>query len=236
MSSSPASPGPPSDRTIVRRVADRARYDRETADAILDEALVCHVGLSTDRGPVVIPMLHARDGDRLLLHGSPASRLLRAARTADVCVTATLIDGLVLARSAFHHSVNYRSVVVLGRAIAVDDHDDRRAALDVLVHRIVPGRTADARRPNDKELRATTVLALALDEWSVKVRTGGPVDEPADMDLPVWAGVIPAALTFGVPESDPALSGDLPIPAYALDYARPGGGPPSARPRDRPER
>lgn len=225
MSSPPTPTGPPSDRTTVRRVPDRARYDRAAADAILDESLVCHVGLGTDAGPVVIPMLHARDGDRLLIHGSPASRLLRAARTADVCATATLIDGLVLARSAFHHSMNYRSVVVVGRAAAIEDLGARRRALDVLVERLVPGRTADARPPNEKELRATAVLALRLDECSVKVRTGGPIDEPADMDLPVWAGVIPAAITFGAPAPDPALPGDVPVPAYALRYARPRTSP-----------
>ncbi|HEX6236035.1 MAG TPA: pyridoxamine 5'-phosphate oxidase family protein [Acidimicrobiales bacterium] len=221
MTRPPAPTGPPSSRTTVRRVPDRARYERAEAAAILDEALICHVGLATDDGPVVIPMLHARDGDRLLLHGSPASRLLRAARTADICATTTLIDGLVLARSAFHHSVNYRSVVVMGRATPLDDLADRRAALDVLVERVVPGRTADARPPNDRELRKTTVLALPLDECSVKVRTGGPVDEPADMDLPVWAGVVPAAITFGPPQPDPALPAGVPVPGYVVGYARP---------------
>jgi uncharacterized protein len=220
----PATPGarPPSERTTVRRMRERGSYDRELAYAIIDEALVCHVGIATDEGPVVIPTLHARDGDELLLHGSAASRLLRtAAGGAEVCVTITLIDGLVLARSAFHHSVNYRSVVVFGHARPVGDLARRRAALDRFVEAIVPGRTDDARPPNDRELRSTLVLALPLDEVSVKVRAGGPVDEPEDEDLPVWAGVVPLTLVPGPPEPDPAMPADHPpTPAYALHYAR----------------
>lgn len=212
---------PPSARTTVRRVPDRGSYDRALAHAILDEGLVAHVGLATDDGPVVIPMLYGRDGDRLLLHGSPASRLLRGgAKGADMCVTVTLVDGLVLARSAFHHSMNYRSVVVFGRAAPIDDLDERRAALDRLVEHIVPGRTADARPPDARELRATLVLALPLDECSVKVRGGGAIDEPEDMDLPVWAGVIPVTTSYGVPVPEDDLSGDPPVPAYATAYRR----------------
>jgi uncharacterized protein len=216
-----ASPGP-SARTTVRRLPERAMYDRTAVHAVLDEGFVAHVGLATDDGPVVIPMLYARDGDRVLVHGSPASRLLRTgARGLDMCLTVTLVDGLVLARSAFHHSVNYRSVVVVGRAERIDDLAERRAALDVLVEAVVPGRTADARPPNERELRGTTVLALPLDEASAKVRTGGPREEDDDMDLPVWAGVVPLTLVAGAPEPDPELRVDVPVPAYAVDYRRP---------------
>jgi uncharacterized protein len=215
------SPGP-SARTTVRRLPERGVYDRTAVHAVLDEGFVAHVGLATDDGPVVIPMLYARDGDRVLVHGSPASRLLRTgARGLDMCLTVTLVDGLVLARSAFHHSVNDRSVVVVGRAERIDDLAERRAALDVLVEAIVPGRTADARPPNERELRGTTVLALPLDEASAKVRTGGPREEDDDMDLPVWAGVVPLTLVAGAPEPDPELRVDVPVPAYAADYRRP---------------
>jgi uncharacterized protein len=219
---SPETTAPPSARTTVRRLAERGRYDRATAHAILDEGLVAHVGLVSDDGPVVIPMLYGRDGDRLLLHGSPASRLLRGgAKGTELCVTVTLVDGLVLARSAFHHSMNYRSVVVFGTATAIQDVGDRRAALEALVDHIVPGRMPDVREPSDKELRGTLVLALPLDECSVKVRTGGPKEEPEDMDLPVWAGVIPVTTAYGSPIPDPDLAGDPPVPSYAAAYARP---------------
>jgi hypothetical protein len=167
-------------------------------------------------------MLYGRDGDRLLLHGSPASRLLRGgAKGAEMCVTVTLVDGLVLARSAFHHSMNYRSVVVFGRAMAIDDIDERRAALDRVVEHIVPGRTADARPPDERELRGTLVLALPLDECSVKVRGHGVVDEPEDMDLPVWAGVIPLATVAGTPVTADDLRVEMSPPPYATHYARP---------------
>ncbi len=204
----------------MRRLADRASYDPTDAHAILDEGLVAHVGLATDDGPIVIPMLYARDGDRLVLHGSPASRLLRGARGVEVCVTVTLVDGLVLARSAFHHSMNYRSVVVIGRAAPVTDLDDKRGLLGRLVEHIVPGRTADARPPSEHEMRSTLVLELPLAEASVKVRTGDPLDEDDDLGLPVWAGVIPLALTPGEPEPAGDLAGGIPVPAYAQAYAR----------------
>jgi hypothetical protein len=166
-------------------------------------------------------MLDGRHGDRLLLHGSPASRLLRGgAKGTELCVTVTLVDGLVLARSAFHHSMNYRSVVVIGTATAIQDVGDRRAALEALVDHIVPGRMPDVREPSDKELRGTLVLALPLDECSVKVRTGGPKEEPEDMDLPVWAGVIPVTTAYGLPIPDDDLAGDPPVPPYASAYRR----------------
>jgi nitroimidazol reductase NimA-like FMN-containing flavoprotein (pyridoxamine 5'-phosphate oxidase superfamily) len=221
MSTRGSSTTPPSERTAVRRLPERGSYDADRAYAILDEGFVAHVGLAGDHGPVVIPMLYARDGDRLLLHGSPASRLLRtAANGVDVCVTVTLIDGLVLARSAFHHSVNYRSVVVFGRAERIQDLVERRAALDVLVEAIVPGRSTEARPPNDKELRGTQVLALPLDELSVKVRTGGPVDEPEDYDLDVWAGVLPLPVVPGPPLADEVQPADRSVPDYIAAYDR----------------
>ncbi len=221
---SPSS-APPSPRATLRRKAERGRYDRRAADAILDEGLVAHVGLCGDDGPVVIPMLYARWRDRLVLHGSPASRLLRGgSQGLDLCVTVTLVDGLVLARSAFHHSVNYRSVVVFGRAQRVTDPGEKAAALDRLVEHIVPGRTADARPPADHEMRGTLVLALPLDECSVKVRSGDPIDEDEDLDLPVWAGVIPLATVPGTPVTAADLRGDAPVPAYARAYRRAAAG------------
>ncbi len=212
---------PPSARTTVRRLPERGSYDRAAAHAILDEALVAHVGVATDDGPVVIPMLFGRDGDRLLLHGSPASRLLRGgAKGTELCVTVTLIDGLVLARSAFHHSMNYRSVVVFGTAVPIADLAERRAALDVLVDHIVPGRLADARPPSERELKGTLVLALPLDECSVKVRSGPPIDDDEDMDLPVWAGVVPLTTVAGAPVPAADLRVAAPVPAYARTYRR----------------
>jgi len=192
-------------RSRVRRAPKRAHYDRATVDAILDAGLVCHLGF-TDAGgqPYVIPTIHARVGDAVYVHGSSASRLVRTLATgAPACLTVTLVDGLVLAKSAFHHSLNYRSVVLLGRMTLVTGAPERRAALDAFVEQLVPGRTADARAANAKELKATQVLAMRLDEASAKVRTGGPVDDPEDLDLPVWTGVIPLALTPGAPEGDP---------------------------------
>ena len=210
----------PTDRTRVRRLPERASYDRDLAYSILDEALVCHVGVATERGPVVIPTTYARMGDHLVIHGSPASRLLRTTRDGlDVCVTVTLLDGLVLARSAFHHSMNYRSVVVFGRAEAITDPDAKRAALDVLVEHIVPGRAGDARGPNDKELTGTLVLSLPLDELSVKVRSGGPKDDAEDHELAVWAGVLPLTPVPGTPVADDGVT--APVPAYVTRYRRP---------------
>jgi hypothetical protein len=220
----PEPPGPPSARAAVRRQPDRASYDRDVAHAILDEGMVGHVGLTTPDGPVVIPMLYARDGDRLLLHGSVASRLLRSASAEGipVCVTVTLVDALVLARSAFHHSMNYRSVVVFGRAERIDDPAEKRRALDVLVEALVPGRSADVRAPSDGEVRQTLVLAVPLDEVSVKRRTHGVVDEPEDMDLAVWAGLLPQPVVPGPPVPDMAMAPGIPVPDYVERYRRPG--------------
>lgn len=198
---------PKSPRTTVRRVPKRGRYDRETIDAILDEALFCHVGFVVDDRPYVIPTIHARVGDVLYVHGAVASRMLKTlAEGVPVCVTVTLLDGLVLARSAFHHSMNYRSAVVLGTARRVTDRDEALRALRALVEHVVPGRSDEVRGPDQKELDATAVLAIAIDEASAKVRAGGPVDDPEDMALGCWAGVLPLALHVGAPVPDVALA------------------------------
>jgi len=179
----------------VKREPQRGVYDRETIDAILDEALVCHLGFVVDGQPYVIPTLHARIGERLYVHGSAASRMLRhAASDARICVTVTLLDGLVLARSVFNHSIDYRSVVVLGTPTLLEDIDEKREALRAFTEHVAPGRWDEARQPTDKELKATWILSVPLDEASAKVRTGPPEDEPEDMDLPVWAGIVPIHL------------------------------------------
>jgi nitroimidazol reductase NimA-like FMN-containing flavoprotein (pyridoxamine 5'-phosphate oxidase superfamily) len=193
----------PGSRATVHRMPGRAAYERDVIDPILDEAFVCHVGFVYNSQPCVIPTLYARDGDQLILHGSPASRMLRTlAESPDVCVTVTLIDGLVLARSAFHHSLNYRSVVIFGRAVVVDDPEQKLHALRKLVEHIGPGRWDVARPPSERELRQTLVLAVHIDDASAKVRTGPPVDDEEDYKLSVWAGVVPLALTAGAPVPD----------------------------------
>jgi nitroimidazol reductase NimA-like FMN-containing flavoprotein (pyridoxamine 5'-phosphate oxidase superfamily) len=218
---------PPSDRTTVRRKPERATYDRATVDRILDEGLICHVGFSREGQTFVIPMIHVRIGDKVYLHGAPASRTLRAlADGAEVCLTVTLIDGLVVARSAMHHSMNYRSVVLFGKASPVDDLAEKRAVLGALVEHLVPGRWADVRRPNDRELQRTQVVAVPIQEASAKVRTGPPVDDEADYDLPVWAGVVPLKLAAGSPIADPRLGPGLEPPGYAAHYQGPQGVPP----------
>jgi uncharacterized protein len=195
--------GVPSPRTTVKRHPERGEYDRATIDAILDEALICHVGFVVDGQPFVIPTIHARDGDDLYLHGSPASRMLRTLKKGvDVCVTATLLDGLVLARSVYNHSMNYRSAVVVGRAEEITDTKAKLHAMECVVEHVVPGRWAEARQPTDGEIKGTTILALGLDEASAKVRTGPPQDFDEDLSLPVWAGVIPLDLRRGVPSPD----------------------------------
>ena len=193
----------PTHRTQVRRLPKRAAYDKAQIHAILDEALICHVGFVVDGQPYVIPTGFVRSGDQLYVHGSAASRMLRGlAAGIDVCVTVTLIDGLVLARSAFHHSINYRSVVVLGKARLVEDVEEKRGALREFTDHVVPGRWAEVREPTEQELKATSVLALPLDEVSAKVRSGDPVDDDEDYALPIWAGVVPLSTTAGVPIPD----------------------------------
>ncbi|MFB8249303.1 pyridoxamine 5'-phosphate oxidase family protein [Streptomyces sp. NPDC055952] len=208
----------PTDRTVPTRSAERASYDRELVHAILDEAYVCHLGFVRDGAPVVLPTLYARVGERLYVHGSTGSRPLRAAGRTEpglpVCVTVTHVDGLVLARSAFHHSINYRSVVVHGVAHDVTDPQEKREALDALVDHVVAGRSADSRPANKKELAATAVIRLDLDEVSAKLRTGGVNDEPEDLALPHWAGVVPVRRSYGTPVPDPDLAPGTALPGY----------------------
>ena len=209
----------PSARTTVKRHPERGAYNRATIDAILDEALICHLGFAVDGQPYVIPTIHARDGDTLYVHGSPGSRMLRNVKEGvDVCVTATLLDGLVLARSVYNHSMNYRSVLVLGRAQEVTDRTRKLRAMERVVEHVVPGRWADARQPNEGELKGTTILELSLAEASAKIRSGPPTDDEDDLALHVWAGVIPLALTPSDPISDDGVDGAP--PAYAADYTR----------------
>ena len=211
-------------RTTVRRLPDRGRYDRDTIHAILDEGLVCHVGFVDEGQPFVIPSSYARRGDRLVLHGSAASRMLRAlAAGAPACVTITLLDGLVLARSGFHHSMNYRSVVVVGRATEIIDPAEKRRALDAIVEHAAPGRAADVRPPSEGELRATRVVELRLDEASGKVRTGPPKDDQADLALGVWAGEVPLRLEAKEPVPDPCLGPGVALPPEGTGWRRPRG-------------
>jgi len=208
------------ERTRVRRLPERAAYDRDTVHAILDEGFVCHLGFVVDGQPYVIPTGYARVGETLYLHGSTGSRLgLRPGM--DVCVTVTLVDGLVLARSAFHHSMNYRSVMAIGRTRAIGDLEEKEAALRALVEHIVPGRSDEVRGGDRRELVATAVLALPLAEVSAKVRTGPPQDDDPDYDLPIWAGVLPLALTPGAPAPDPVLDPSIPVPGHVAAWSRP---------------
>ncbi|HVA64903.1 MAG TPA: pyridoxamine 5'-phosphate oxidase family protein [Terriglobales bacterium] len=205
----------PSARTQVRRLPQRGAYDRATLDAILDAAFICHVGFVADGHPVVIPTGYGRRGDHLYIHGSAASHMLHSLQAGiELCLTVTLLDGLVLARSVFHHSVNYRSVVVFGRATVVEEASAKLRALEAITDHILAGRWAAARPPSPRELKATLVLELPLAEASAKIRTGPPSDEPEDYALPVWAGVVPAALTFGEPLADPKLTPGIAMPAH----------------------
>jgi len=208
----------PTDRTRVRRLAERARYDEATLHAILDEGLICHVGFSVDGHPWVMPTIHARVGDRLYLHGATANHALKAlASGVEACVTVTLVDGLVLARSAFHHSMNYRSAMIFGHAQRVDDEREKFDAFIAMIEHLVPGRTADTRLPTPEELRKTLVVRLALDECSAKVRTGGPIDDEGDMDNGHWAGVLPLTLVPGAAVPDAGNDG---APSYVTEWRR----------------
>ncbi|MDH6221332.1 pyridoxamine 5'-phosphate oxidase family protein [Streptomyces pseudovenezuelae] len=208
----------PTDRTVPTRSAQRASYDKELVHSILDEGYVCHLGFVRDGAPVVLPTLYARVDDRLYVHGSTGSRPLRMTGEADpglaVCLTVTHVDALILARSAFHHSINYRSVVVHGVAHDVTDPEEKLAALDALVDHVVPGRAADSRPANKKELAATAVIRLDLDEVSAKLRTGGVNDEPEDLSLPHWAGVVPLRKGYETPVSDGDLTPGTELPDY----------------------
>jgi len=208
----------------VRRLPERGRYDREAIDAVLDAGLVAHLGFVSDGQPLVIPTLHARVGDRLYVHGSAASRTLRAlANGIPACLTVTLLDGVVLARSVFEHSMNYRSVVVLGSVTPVVEHDEKLVALEAFTEKLLPGRWAEARRPSRKELKATAVLRMPLDEASAKIRTGGPTDgDTPDAELDVWAGHVPLVVRALEPVPDPSLRPGLPIPSGVRRYRRPG--------------
>ena len=209
------------ERTKLKRLPKRGHFDRETVYGILDEGFICHVGFAHEGKPVVIPTGYARVDDTLLIHGSQASRMLRTlSGGVDACVTVTIVDGLVLARSAFHHSMNYRSVVVFGRATLIEDREEKLAALLALSEHFIRGRWAEIREPSEQELKLTTVLSLPLVEASAKVRTGPPLDDEEDYALPVWAGIIPLRLEAGEPIKDPRLPEGIAIPGYARDYRR----------------
>jgi nitroimidazol reductase NimA-like FMN-containing flavoprotein (pyridoxamine 5'-phosphate oxidase superfamily) len=211
----------PTERTQVKRLPKRGAYDRETVFKILDEAFVCHVGFVVEGQPFVIPTNFGRSGETLYLHGSAASRMLRAlSQGIPVCVTVTLTDGLVLARSAFHHSVNYRSVVVLGTARLVEDPAEKMEALRLFTEHIMKGRWGDIRWPSEHEMKGTTVLALPLEEVSAKVRTGGPIDDEEDYSLPVWAGVLPLPVVPAEPIADARLKAGTEVPGYMKSYRR----------------
>jgi nitroimidazol reductase NimA-like FMN-containing flavoprotein (pyridoxamine 5'-phosphate oxidase superfamily) len=227
----------PTERTRLRRRPRLGVFDRAAINSILDEGLFCHVAFVDAGSPVVIPTLYARDGDVVYVHGSTASRMLRAlAAGVDVCLTVTLVDGLVLARSSFHHSANYRSVVIFGRATPVEGDAEKLIALRALTEHVVPGRWNDVRHPNPRELRATTVLALPLEEASAKVRSGPPLDDEDDYQLPVWAGVIPIRLTPSPPEPDPRLPRSTATPTYATHYRRPAPSHPRTNGANEPSR
>ncbi|MGO8904592.1 MAG: pyridoxamine 5'-phosphate oxidase family protein [Solirubrobacteraceae bacterium] len=227
MSAQPSANGSPaqpaSDRVRLRRKRERGSHERAVIDAILDEALIAHLGIADERGqPFVIPTLHARCGDLVYCHGSTAGRTLRAlAAGAPVCLTVSLLDALVLARSAMHHSANYRSAMILGTATSVTDPEEKRSALRVIVEHIVPGRWSEVRAPTDSELRATSVLAIPIDEASAKVRTGPPVDDEEDYALGAWAGLIPLHMGTAPPQPDPRLRAGIEPPAHVTDYRRP---------------
>jgi uncharacterized protein len=211
----------PTTRTRVVREPERGVYDREAAYRILDEGFICHVGFAVDGQPFVIPTSYGRKDASLYIHGSAASRMLRQMKDGvAVCVTVTLLDGLVLARSVFNHSMNYRSVVILGRATLVDDPEEKLTALRVLSEHILPGRWDDARQPNERELKATSVLRVPIEEFSAKVRTGPPIDDAEDYAFPTWAGVLPLGMKVGEAISDPKLDPTRKVPVYAKNYSR----------------
>jgi len=211
----------PTSHTRLKRLPQRGSFDRATVNAILDEAFICHVGFMVDGQPFVIPTSFARAGEQLFIHGSAASRMLGSlSKGIPVCVTVTLVDGLVLARSAFHHSINYRSVVVFGMAKPVEDEGEKMTALRAFTEHIIPGRWADVRKPSEQELRATRVLSLPLTEASAKIRTGPPKDDEEDYALPVWAGELPLQMLAAAPLADAETPAELHVPEYILHYDR----------------
>jgi nitroimidazol reductase NimA-like FMN-containing flavoprotein (pyridoxamine 5'-phosphate oxidase superfamily) len=214
-------PHTPTPRTRVVRESERGVYDRETAYRILDEGFLCHVGFVADGQPFVIPTSYGRKDSNLYIHGSAASRMLRQLKeSVPVCVTVTLLDGLVLARSVFNHSMNYRSVVILGKATLVEQPAEKLDALRLLSEHIIPGRWDDARQPNERELKATSVLRLPIEEFSAKVRTGPPIDDEEDYAFPTWAGVVPLEMMADTPVNDPRLDPEREVPPYASNYTR----------------
>ena len=209
------------DKNRVRRLPQRGHYDRETVYSIIDEALICHVGFVQDGMPFVIPTIHARDGDSLILHGAKASRMSKNIQLGHtVCVTITLLDGLVMARSAFHHSMNYRSVVLFGKGRLVEDEQEKMRCSEILTKHLIPGRWEDARQPNKKELNATSFVSILIDSATAKIRTGPPGDDDEDYQLPVWAGVLPIQPQFATPVDDPLLNEGIPVPDYVTNYRR----------------
>ena len=219
-----AEPYSPTARTRVTREPERGVYDRAAAYQVLDEGFICHVGFVVDNQPFVIPTGYGRSGDNLYIHGSAASRMLRNLdHGIAVCVTVTLLDGLVLARSIFNHSMNYRSVVVLGTAVAVEDPVEKLQALRALSEHILPGRWEESRQPNERELKATLVMRLPITEFSAKVRTGPPIDNEEDYSFPTWAGVVPLHMVTDSPINDPKLDPKTPVPSYVRDYSRMAG-------------
>ena len=209
------------ERTRLRRLPKRGAFDRKTVYSILDESFICHIGFIVDAQPYVIPTAFGRVDDVLYIHGSSASRMLRTlSGGVEMCFTSTLIDGLVLARSAFHHSINYRSVVILGKATLVNDSSEKDKALESITEHIVPGRWTDVRWPNELELKATTVMKLPIDEASAKIRTGGPVDDEEDYDMDVWAGVLPLSLDTGAAVPDERIKPKVGLPNYISEYKR----------------
>src|SRR5262245_43033688 len=211
----------PTTRTKLKRLAERGEYDRAIVYRILDEGFVCHVGFVIDTQPYVIPTGYGRIGDRLYIHGSAASRMLRSvAGGIPICVTVTLVDGLVLARSAFHHSINYRSVIIFGTASIVSDPREKMAALKTFTEHVIPGRWSEVREPNEQELKATTVLELNLEEVSAKSRRGPPRDDPEDQEIPVWAGELPSRVEALAPVNEPSLRPEITPPPYVVNYSR----------------
>ena len=212
---------PPTPRTEVRRLAERGVYDRQTVNAILDEALICYVALVHDGRPAVIPTIHARVDDILYLHGSPASRMLRGMKSGlEICVTTAIVDGLIVARTPFHNSMNYRSVVVYGVPRFVNDPEEKTQAFRAITEHVLPGRWSDSRPPNERETNGTLIMAITLDEASAKVRKGGPKDEPEDYELPFWAGVVPVWRSYGTPIVDEDMRVEASVPDYLIDYRR----------------
>ena len=211
---------PISNRNRVKRISNNSDYSKETVHAIIDEALFCHLGIIHDGKPVVIPTIHARMGDHIVFHGSNASRLLKISNNNEICVTITLLDGLVMARSLFNSSMNYRSAVIFGKGEIIKDHNERMAAFKSITDHIAPGRWDDARQPNNSELKQTSVVRMPIDEASAKISVGPPEDEDEDYALDYWAGVIPINQTYGEPESDPILQEGITIPGYLKNYCR----------------